>query len=127
MAMKNPYSQYKQNSVMTASPQELTLMLYNGALKFLKQAMLFMDEKKIEKTHNSIVRTQDILIEFMSTVDQNYEVGKSLYKLYDYMNYRLREADMEKDKEKIEEIYGMIEELRDTWKQAMEKVKKGQA
>ncbi|WP_425446282.1 flagellar export chaperone FliS [Dethiothermospora halolimnae] len=127
MAMKNPYSQYKQNSVMTASPQELTLMLYNGALKFLKQAMLFIDEKKIEKSHNSIVRTQDILVEFMSTVDQNYEVGKNLFSLYEYMNYRLGEADMEKDKEKVEEIYSMIEELRDTWKQAMEKVKKGQA
>lgn len=125
MAIKNPYAQYQQNSIMTASPQELTLMLYNGALKFLKQGMIHIEEKNIEKAHQAIIRVQDILVEFMSTVDRQYEVGEHLYKLYNYMNERLIEANFQKDTKILEEVYDMLTELRDTWEQAMEIVKKG--
>ncbi|WP_069650351.1 flagellar export chaperone FliS [Caloranaerobacter ferrireducens] len=125
MAMKNPYAQYQQNSIMTASPEELTLMLYNGALKFLKQAILYIEEKNIESAHERILRVQDILVEFMSTVDRKYEIGDNLYKLYEFMNYRLREANFKKDIEVLEEVYVMIKELRDTWQQAMKIAKKG--
>lgn len=125
MAMRSPYAQYQQNSIMTASPQELTLMLYNGALKFLKQGIIYIEEKNIEKAHQAIIRVQDILVEFMSTVDRQYEIGEHLYKLYDYMNERLIEANFQKDTKLLEEVYNMITELRDTWEQAIEIVKKG--
>lgn len=125
MAINNPYSKYQQNSIMTASPEELTLMLYNGALKFLKQAIICIEEKDIESAHNKILRVQDILVEFMSTVDRKYEIGDNLYKLYEFMNYRLREANFKKDIKILEEVYEMIKELRDTWQQAMKIAKKG--
>lgn len=125
MAAKNPYSQYKQNSIMTASPQELNLMLYDGLLKFLKKAMYAIDDKNIQEAHNSITRTQDIIFQFMSVVDQSYEIGQNLYSLYDFMNRRLIEANIKKDKEILQEVYDLVKELRDTWKEGMEIAKKG--
>lgn len=120
----NPYQQYKQNSVYTASPQELTFMLYNGLVKFLKLSIQGIENEDIEKTNNYIIRSQDIITEFMSTLDMQYDVSKNLMTLYDYMNRNLIEANIKKDKTILEEVLGYAEELRDTWAQAMKLVKK---
>lgn len=125
MAINNPYSQYKQNSIKTASPQELCLMLYKGALKFIKQSIIHLENKDIEKSHYSNLRAQDIYVEFMSTVNREYEIGENLYKLYEYMNYRLQEANMSKSKEMLEEVYDMTKDLLETWEEAMKLAKKG--
>lgn len=124
-AMRNPYSQYQNNSIMTASPEELTLRLYEGCMRFIKEAIIFSEEKNIEKSHNSNLRAQAIINEFLITVDRKYQVGEELYNLYEYMNRRLMEANIKKDVEILNEIYGMVKELRDTWQQAMKLVKKG--
>ncbi|MBS4538135.1 flagellar export chaperone FliS [Clostridium sp. D2Q-11] len=125
MALKNPYSQYQNNSIMTASPEELTLKLYEGCMRFIKESIIFAEEKNIEKAHNSNLRAQAIINEFMNTVDRNYSVGEELFNLYEYMNRRLMEANIKKDVEILNEIYGMATELRDTWQQAMKLAKKG--
>ncbi|WP_130805954.1 flagellar export chaperone FliS [Senegalia massiliensis] len=125
MAMKNPYAQYQNNSIMTASPEELNLKLYEGLMRFIKESIIFAEEKNIEKSHNSNLRAQAIVSEFMVTVDRKYEVGKELYNLYEYMNKRLMEANIKKDIEILNEIYDMSKELRDTWAQAMKLAKKG--
>ena len=119
----NPYQQYQQNTVNTSTPQELTLMLYNGMVRFLKLAHQGIEEKNIEKANNFIIRSQDIIIEFMSTLDMQYEVSDGLYSLYDYMNRRLVEANIKKDKAIVEEVIRYSEELRDTWAQAMKLAK----
>ncbi|MTI46788.1 flagellar export chaperone FliS [Sporosalibacterium faouarense] len=124
MAMSNPYSQYKQNSIMTASPQELNIMLYKGAMKFIKQSIIAIDKKEIEVAHKSNIRAQDIFIHFMSIVDTNYEVGKNLYSLYDYMQDRLQEGNIKKDIEILQEVYDMTNELKETWEEAMQITKK---
>ncbi|WP_207750687.1 flagellar export chaperone FliS [Anaeromonas gelatinilytica] len=123
--MQNPYSQYQNNSIMTSSPEELTLKLYEGCMRFIKEAIIFAEERNAEKSHNSNLKAQNIINEFMATVDRNYEVGESLYQLYDYMNRRLIEANIGKDVEILNEIYGMAKELKDTWQQAMKLAKKG--
>jgi len=115
----NGYKQYHQSLVNTATPQELTLMLYNGLVKFLKLAYQGMEEKNVEKVSNNIIRAQDIITEFISTLDFKYEVSNGLMLLYDYMNRSLLDANIKKDKEIIEEVIGYAEELRDTWSQAM--------
>lgn len=117
------FQQYQNNMVKTASPQELTLMLYNGLIKFLNLAKLGIEEKSIEKANNNILRAQDIIVEFMSTLDMDYEVSKGLMSLYDYMNRRLVQANIKKDKAIVEEVLGFAEELRDTWAQAMKLAK----
>ena len=122
-ANRNPYQQYQQNTVNTATPQELTLMLYNGLVRFLKLAHQGIEEKNIEKSNNNIIRSQDIITEFICTLDMQYEVSDGLYALYEYMNRRLAEANIKKDMAIIEEVIGYSEELRDTWVQAMKLTK----
>lgn len=127
MALRNPYkaySQYKQNTVSTASPEELTLMLYNGMIKFANQAIISIEEKKIPQAHEAIVRTSDIVTELNATLNMDYDVAKGLRPLYDFLYERLTEANINKDKRIIEEIIPIMTELRDTWKQAMELTKK---
>lgn len=121
----NAYNQYKQNDVMLASPEELTLMLYNGAIKFAKKAIFAMDEKKIEKTHEAIIRTSDIVTELNATLDMQYDISQGLRQLYNFILQRLVQANVSKDKEIIEvEVLPLLTELRDTWKEAMELAKK---
>lgn len=125
MAMKNPYGQYKQNSIMTANPQELTLMLYNGALKFIGQAKIYIEQKNIPKANESIMRAQDIVQELNITLNMDYEVSTGLRSLYTYILEKLVDANISKDVKHLDEAAEMVTELRDTWKEAMKITKTG--
>lgn len=118
---KNNFDQYKEQAVLPSKPEELTLMLYNGIIKFLNQAKLFIEQKSIEKAHNAIIRAQDIISELNITLNMDYEISNNLRSLYDFMNNRLMEANLQKDKAMIDEVLGIAEDMRDTWKEAMEK------
>lgn len=115
MAMFNPYQQYEQQSVMTASPGELTLMLYNGCIKFIKKGIKYIEEDNIEKANNAIIRAQDIVNELTVTLDMEYEISEQLQLLYEYMGRRLIEANISKDMGILREVEGLMAELRDTW------------
>ncbi|EEG76536.1 flagellar export chaperone FliS [Dethiobacter alkaliphilus] len=118
--LANPYQKYKQNQVETSSPQQLIIMLYNGAIKFLKLAQMGITEQSIEKAHTNIIKTQDIINELMASLDMNQgEVASHLYSLYDYMNSRLLEANLKKDTQILSEVENMLTELRDSWVQAL--------
>jgi flagellar protein FliS len=117
--LNNPYQQYLQNTVNTAAPGELTLMLYNGGLKFLKQAKIAIAEKNIEEANNKICRVQEIIAELMSSLNMEIEISKNLYALYDYMHGRLIQANINKEIVILEEVEGLLEEMRDTWKEVI--------
>lgn len=123
MVTANPYQQYQQSVINTSTPQELTLMLYNGLVKFLNLGIQAIDEKNMENAHNNILKAQRIIEEFMSTLNMDYDISKNLYSLYEYMNRRLIDANIKKDKEITEEVLGFAKELRDTWAQAMKLAK----
>jgi len=123
-AASKVYNQYKENSILTSTPEELTLMLYNGIVKFLMQAQAAIDENNVEKAHNSLMRAQDIIYELQSTLDMQYEISKQLSQLYDYMNRRIMEANIRKDKDILGEVLSFAKELRETWAQAMKIAKK---
>ncbi|MFC3209823.1 flagellar export chaperone FliS [Planomicrobium okeanokoites] len=123
MAINNPYQTYQQNSVITASPQELTLMLYNGCLKFIKLAKRAMEEGKIEEKNTNLLKAQAIIQEFQITLDRDIAISEGLAQLYEYINFRLIEANMKNDMAILEEAEGQVKELRDTWKEAMALVK----
>ncbi|MCM3611979.1 flagellar export chaperone FliS [Planococcus sp. MERTA32b] len=123
MAINNPYQTYQQNSVTTASPQELTLMLYNGCLKFIKLAKRAMDEGKIEEKNTNLIKAQAIIQEFQITLDRDIEISEGLAQLYEYINFRLIEANMKNDLAILEDAETQVKELRDTWKEAMALVK----
>ena len=118
-ALNNPYAQYQRNKILTASPAELTLMLYDGAIKFCNIAITGIEQGDIEKTHNNIMKVQRIIKEFIASLDERYEVAKDFKNVYDYLLIRLHDANMSKDKAILEEILGHLRTMRDTWKEVM--------
>lgn len=108
---------------MTASPEELVLMLFNGIIRFVNEAKQAIDDKNIERAHNSITRAQDIVLELMSTLDMQYDISKNLYSIYDYISRRLIEANLKKDKVALDEVESLVSDLKDTWGKAIEKVR----
>lgn len=120
MAVKNPYAAYANSKIMTASPAELTLMLYDGAIKFCNIAIRGIEEKDIEKAHNNIIKVQRIINEFRDTLDHKYPVAKDFDRVYEYLLRRLREANVKKDAEILEEVLKHLRTMRDTWKQVMQ-------
>ncbi|WP_298829753.1 flagellar export chaperone FliS [uncultured Planococcus sp.] len=119
MATINPYQAYQQNSVMTASPQELTLMLYNGSLKFMKMAKRAMADKHFEEKNTNIIKAQNIVQELRITLDLNIEMSAALAQMYEYMYSRLLDANMKNDPEALEEVETLMKDMRNTWKEAM--------
>lgn len=123
MSIQNPYQAYQQNSVLTASPQELTLMLYNGCLKFIKLAKRALTENQFQEKHTNIIKAQAIVQELLITLNTDIEISKSMGQMYEYMHYRLIEANMKNDLDALIEVEGYVVEFRDTWKQVMELAK----
>ncbi|WP_188206701.1 flagellar export chaperone FliS [Alkalibacillus aidingensis] len=119
MAYGQPYQAYQQNSISTASPAELTLQLYNGCVKFIKLSKRAMEKKDIEAKNTNLQKAQNIISELMVTLNPEIEISNQLMPLYDYINYRLREANLKNDTAMLDEAQGMVEELRDTWKEVI--------
>jgi flagellar protein FliS len=119
MIANQGYAVYANNKVMTASPAELTLMLYEGAIKFTNIAIQAVEDHDIEKAHNNIMKTQNIIEEFQATLDHRYPVAKDFDEVYNYLMRRLREANIKKDKEILEEVLKHLRTMRDTWKEVM--------
>lgn len=122
----NAAQAYKNNSIKTASPAELTLMLYNGAIKFVNIAIAAIDESDIEKAHINIRKAQKIIEELWSSLDHKYPVWEDFDRVYKYIYDRLVEGNIHKDKAVLEEALGRIREMRDTWQEVM-KQNKGKA
>lgn len=124
MAM-NAAMAYQRNAIQTASPAELTAMLYDGAVKFCNIAATAIEEKNIEKAHNNIIKAQNIIVEFRSTLDYKYPVAKDFDLVYDYIYRKLVEANMRKDIDALNEALKYIKEMRETWKEVMRLNKTG--
>ena len=119
MALANPYAQYHRSKILTASPAELTLMLYDGAIKFCNIAIMAVEQKDIEKAHVNIVKVQRIIEEFRSTLDRRYPVAEDFDRVYVYLLERLLQANIKKDAEILNEINTHLHSMRDTWKEVM--------
>ena len=119
MALPNAYAQYKNNKILTASPAELTLILYDGAIKFCNIAITAIENKDIPKAHENIVKAQRIIDYFRQTLDMKYAVAKDFDRVYLYLNQRLIEANIKKDNEILQEVNTHLHSMRDTWKEVM--------
>lgn len=119
MLKNNAYTAYATNKILTATPAELTLMLYEGAIKFCNIAVKAVEDKDIEKAHTNIVKAEKIIEEFQATLNHKYEVAKDFDNVYNYLRDRLIQANMKKDKEILEEVLGHLRTMRDTWKEVM--------
>lgn len=125
MAPRSGYDTYAQNRILMASPAEITLMLYEGAIKFCNIAIVACEQKDIEKAHINITKVENIIMEFQSTLDRKYPVAKYFDDVYTYIYQRLIEANMSKDPEILEEVLEHLRTMRDTWKEVMEKTNNG--
>ena len=119
MALPNAYAQYNNSKVLTASPAELTLMLYDGAIKFCNIAEVAIEQKDVEKAHINIIKTQRIVDYLRQTLDMKYAVAKDFERIYVYLSQRLVEANTKKDMEILEEVNTHLRSVRDTWKEVM--------
>lgn len=119
MPLPNAYAQYNNSKVLTASPAELTLMLYEGAIKFCNIAIAGIEEKDIPKAHNNIVKVQKIIEHLRVTLDMKYPVAQDFERVYVYLEQRLVQANVKKDMEILNEALEHLRSMRDTWKEVM--------
>lgn len=123
MALGNPYANYANTKVQTATPAQLTLMLYDGAIKFCNLAIEGVENKDIQKAHTNIKKVEAIVEEFRATLNFKYPVAKDFDNVYEYIERRLLEANIKKDKEILEEVLGHLRTMRDTWVEVMRRAK----
>jgi len=119
MALPNAFAQYNNNKIMTASPAELTLMLYEGAIKFCNIAIDAAEQKNVMKAHSNIVKVENIIAYLRNTLDMQYAVAKEYDRMYDYLQRRLFQANMKKYVEILKEVNTHLRSIRDTWKEVM--------
>jgi flagellar secretion chaperone FliS len=119
---KQQATQYKEQQVRTASKEQLLIMLYDGAIRFTKIAKKAMETGNLEKSNEHLIKAQRIVTEFMASLDQDTggEAAKNLFQLYEYLHYRLVQANIKKDPEMIVEVTDHLRDLRDTWEKAID-------
>jgi flagellar protein FliS len=117
------HNQYIQTQVNTAIPGELTLMLYNGCLRFMKQALLDLENNDYEKKNVNINKSQDILDELLITLNYNYEISTNLSALYVFIKEKLFEASIKLNIESLQVSIDLVTDLRDTWAEALKLTK----
>ena len=115
----NVINAYQRNAILTATPPELTLMLYEGAIKFCNIGILAIEKNDYEKANTNIKKAQAIFTELRVNLDRKYPVSEDFERVYDYIYRRLVEGNIHKDIEIIEDALKYIREMRDTWKEVM--------
>lgn len=123
MNATNTANAYKRQQIMSASPEELTLMLYNGAIRFVTESILAIEKNDRGKAHTANMRAQNILREFMVTLDMKQEISKTWLLIDEYILHCLIQGNIKKDKVQQEEAKRLLVEFRDTWSQAMKQVR----
>ena len=126
-AANNAANAYKKQQVMTASPEELTLMLYNGAIRFITESILATEKQDISAAHAKNMRAQKIMREFVLTTDMTQDISQKWVQVDEYILHCLVQGNMKKDKGKLEEARGLLVGLRDAWYQAMKQVRESKA
>ncbi len=121
----NGYNVYKNNSVNYASKDQLLLMVVDGAVKFSKMAEIALVEKKPAKAHENIMKTEDLIVELMATLDKGAgDWAVQLYKVYQFIHDKLIEANLKKDVNILREVLPLIEDIRNLWYETYEMAKK---
>ncbi len=124
MNRKSVTNIYKQQSVMTATPGELTLILYNECIKDINIAVECIKKKNMEKAHNYIKNSQDIVRELNSTLDMRQPIAADMRQLYEFIQYKLLQGNIKKDIEQLNEAKELVEEFRTAWYQVIKKVER---
>ena len=119
----NAAEQYRRQQILNAPAEQLTLMLYNGCLKFIDDGKAALEVKNFEESNIQLQKAQRIISEFRLTLDMNYDISHQLFMLYNYVYDRLVEGNIKGDMVQIDEARGIISELRDAWLEAMKRAR----
>ena len=119
MALPSAYAQYNNSKILTASPAELTLMLYDGMIRFCNLAEAAVEKKDIQKAHTNIMKMQKIIDYLRQTLDMNYPVAEDFERMYVYLSQRIVLANTSKDLAVLQEVNGHLHAIRDNWKEVM--------
>ncbi len=119
MAVNNPYATYKQSSVETKSAGELTLMLYDGCLKFMKRAEKAIEDNNIEEKNTNLIKAQNIIRELMVTLNTDVAVSGNMMQMYDFIMAKLVEANTGNDVNSLKEAERFVIDFRDTWREVI--------
>jgi flagellar protein FliS len=115
----NNANAYKQQEILTAPPERLTLMLYNGCLRFMNEAAQAIADKKIQKAHNACMKSENILQELMDSLNMEYPISTELRSLYEFCQHQMIMANLRKDASFIDGARTVIINIRDGWVEAM--------
>ncbi len=121
----NPYAKYQNSKILTASPAELTLMLYEGMIKFINIGMAAIDERDYGKANTNIIKAERIVDHLAATLNDKYPVSKEFNNIYDAIMDALIRGNVHKDKEELERASEYAHMIRDTWKEVMKAPVKG--
>lgn len=124
--MKNAFQKYKTTSVQSASREKLLLMMYEGAIRFVKQAITAIEQKQIAEKGIAIGRAYDVIMELNNTLDHKVggDISKNLEQLYMFMTEQLTQANIHNSIENLQNVVRILETLYDGWKAAVEQLKK---
>jgi flagellar protein FliS len=119
--MNAAYQTYRQTQAQTATPGELIVMLYRGAVRFVVSGIEGIEARNVEASHNNLVRAQAVINELLESIDveRGGEVARNLWRLYEFMNSRLVEANLRKDAAPAREVEGLLRDLLPAWEQAV--------
>ena len=127
---KNPgVKDYQSMQILSAKPEKLILMLYDGAIRFIQQGIKAMNENKIELAHNNLLRSQNIMVELMASLnfEKGGELAVNLFRIYEFMHYTLVQANVKKEAEPLARVAEQLKMLRESWSQALKKEENGKA
>lgn len=121
----NPYAKYQDSKILTASPAELTLMLYDGIIKFGNIAIAAIDEKNYEKANTNVMKAERIVDHLSATLNDKYPVSQEFRNIYGCIMQALIQGNIKKSKEELERALEYTRMIRDTWKEVMKRTEKG--
>lgn len=120
MRASNGLKEYQEANLETASQGKLLLMLYDGGIRFLVQAQSAMEARNFTEAHKHLLKAEDVLTELMASLRLEVgEIAQNLYRLYEYMNWRLIQANLKRDVGMVNEVIGHLRSLREAWVEAI--------
>lgn len=123
--MINPFNKYQESSVQTATPGQLVILLYDGAIRFTRSAIEEVEQKRFETANQFFFKAQSIIHELIASLDSNADFSKNLYVIYEYILHQLIQANLKKSAEPAREVLQYLQELRDSWRQAVKQFNNG--
>lgn len=121
--MQKALSSYKETQIMTSDPLKLVVLLYDEGIRYLKEAIEAYKQKDYERKSERLIYGMEVISELLASLDleKGGDIARRLQAIYTFMLQELLLADAEESIERIENIIGMLEELRDTWKELQNK------